>query len=249
MNLSEMLSPGDKIDMKLTYQVLQQQNGELVTVNEYKSVVMDFPSDHQIEIGMPTLKGKMILFQVGIRCDLVFYTQKGLFSCECTVNNRYKKDNFYLLLMDVNTPLVKYQRREYFRVECSEEFDFYPISEKVAHLPTTEALFVEIQDPQYYGKKNAARTKDISGGGVRFSSGVQVEKDEYILICIRLTNEIMDDTFYIVSQVISCEKTELVPEVYEIRAKFLFKDLKDREAIVRFVFEEERKIRRIKKGN
>lgn len=248
MNISDMLALGDKIDIRLTYQVQQQQNGEITAINEYKSVIMDFPSDHQIEIGMPTLMGKMILFQVGIRCDMVFYTKKGLFTCECTVSNRYKKENLYLLLMDVNTPLTKYQRREYYRVDCLIDFTYYPVSDEVAELKSTEALFVEIQDPFYIGKQTNAILKDISGGGMRYSTNVPMEKNQMILSCIRLTNDIMDQTFYLLAKIINCEKKEIVPETYEVRAKFLFKDIKDREAIVRFVFEEERKKRRIKNG-
>lgn len=248
MNISDVLSLGNKIDIRLTFQVQQQQSGQIATVTEYKSVIMDFPSDHQIEIGMPTLKGKMILFQVGIRCEMVFYTPKGLYTCECTVSNRYKKENLYLLLMEVNTALNKYQRREYFRVDCLIDFNYYPVDDRVAELATTEALFVEIQDPSYLGMKIDALLKDISGGGMRYSTHVPIEKNQMILSCIRLTNDIMDQTFYLLAKVISCEKKEIVPETYDVRAKFIFKDLKDREAIVRFVFEEERKRRRIKNG-
>lgn len=249
MKLSEVLNLGDKIDIKLTYQLAQYQNGELEEVPEYKSMIMDFPSDHQIEIAMPTLQGRLILFQVGIRCNLFFYTQKGLFTCECTVNNRYKKENLFLLLVDVKSPLTKYQRREFFRVECLIDFNYYQVEEKVVEYNTTEQLFLEIQDPLYYGKQKRGIIKDISGGGIRFSTDIKLDKDAYILCNIRLSNEIMDNTFYLIAKIVSCEKISISPELYDVRSKFLFKDLKDREAVVKFVFEEERKKRRTQVGN
>lgn len=243
MNLSEIINLGDKIDIRLTHQVLQALNGEIAEATIYKSVVMDFPSDHQIEVGMPTLMGKMILFQLGIRCNMCFFTKKGMYTCECTVAKRYKKDNFYLLLMDVNSTLTKFQRREFFRVDCSVDFEFYHISEDVAAMRTTEELFLEIQKPEYESSSLPATLIDISGGGMKFKSMVQLEKGDYILTKIRLTNEIIDATFFLASEIIDCEKKN---EDFVTRAKFFFKDIKDRETIVRFVFEEERKLRRIK---
>ena len=48
------------------------------------------------------------------------------------------------------------------------------------------------------------------------------------------------------SQIVAIQKED--SDRYSCRAKFIFKDLKDREKIVRFVFEEERKIRRKEVG-
>ena len=61
---------------------------------------------------------------------------------------------------------------------------------------------------------------------------------------IRLTNDRMDETFYLVCQIVGCERHPSLDNTFSCRAKFIFKDLKDREKIVKFVFEEERRIRR-----
>ena len=47
---------------------------------------------------------------------------------------------------------------------------------------------------------------------------------------------------------IATEKHPTIEEMYIHRVKFLFRDLRDREKIVRFVFEEERRIRRKEVG-
>ena len=248
MTVSDFVNFGDKIDIQLTYQIQQQQNGQAVEVNTYKSMVMDFPTDHQIEIGMPTFGGKMILFQIGIRCNMVFYTKKGLYQCECTVSKRYKKENFFLLLMEVNTPMTKYQRREYFRVDCNIDMNYHRVSAEVAKLPTTAALYAELQGEEYAGTMRSALIKDISGGGMRFWTDIPLEKGEHLISTVRLTNEVVDETFYLVTEVISCNRTDSTTEKYDIRGKFIFKDIKDRETIVRFVFDEERKIRRTRNG-
>lgn len=87
---------------------------------------------------------------------------------------------------------------------------------------------------------------DISGGGVRFTGDTPLEPGQFVLLTFRLVNENTDECFYLVSQIVAIQKED--SDRYSCRAKFIFKDLKDREKIVRFVFEEERKIRRKEVG-
>ena len=70
----------------------------------------------------------------------------------------------------------------------------------------------------------------------------------YVLSVIRLANEKVDHTVYLVTEVIACSRVDKYPDKREIRAKFHFKDLKDRDLIVRFVFEEDRMLRKKEHG-
>lgn len=237
--ISEFVKPGDKID--ITY--LHQNNGKT-----YKSSVFDYLGDNELEIGMPTDEGKMVLFQIGFESQLFFYTSKGMFTCEAVVTNRYKKDNFYLLAIKIKTRLKKYQRREYYRVECMVDFSYYKISNEVAKLETTEELFEEIANPEYIETKKLARIRDLSGGGVRFTALEPLEVGEKLLAVMRLTNDKLDHMFYLVSEVIACETIKDVPERWDIRAKWEYKNIKDRDLIVRYVFEEDRMIRKKENG-
>ena len=83
---------------------------------------------------------------------------------------------------------------------------------------------------------------DISGGGVRFTGDVPLEAGQFVLLIFRLINKNTDECFHLVSQIVEARKED--NERYSCRAKFIFKDLRDREKIVRFVFEEERRIRK-----
>ena len=60
MILNEIINPGDKIDIQLTYQLEKNKLGETVDVKLYKSSVFDFVSDTEIEITMPTEAGKVV---------------------------------------------------------------------------------------------------------------------------------------------------------------------------------------------
>ena len=85
---------------------------------------------------------------------------------------------------------------------------------------------------------------DISGGGIKFSSDVKNESGSYIISVISLNGERM----MIVCKIIACEKSQKVSDKYINRAKFIFKNISDREKIVRFVFDEERKARQREVG-
>ena len=235
----DFIKPGDKIDINL----LHQNNGKT-----YKSGVFDFIDDTELEITMPTDEGRMVMFHVGVACQLYFYTARGLYTCEAVVTNRYKKDNFYLLTAKVKSALKKFQRREYYRLECSVDFAYYKISNEVADLETTEELFEEIANPEYLESKKLARTLDLSGGGSRFATSEPLETGDMLLAVLRLTNDKIDRTFYLVADVISCCADEKIQERWIARVKWRFKNKKDRDAIIRYVFEEDRMQRKKESG-
>lgn len=235
----EVIKPGDKIDI----QYLHQNNGKT-----YKSSVFDIISDNEMEIAMPTDEGKMVLFQTGFEFQFYFYTAKGLFTCDAVVTGRDRKDNFYLLSVKIISRLKKYQRREYYRVNSLIDFSYYNITDEIAELETTEDLFEEIASPEYVEQKKLARTKDISGGGVRFLANEELEAGSKILAVIHLSNDKLDHMFYLVAEVIESFVVENAKDRWVIRAKWRFKNMKDRDLIIRYVFEEDRMIRKKENG-
>jgi len=239
MGISAYITPGDKVDINF----LHQNNGKT-----YKSSLFDFLSENEIEIAMPTDEGRMVMFNVGFECQFYFYTSRGLYTCETVITNRYKKDNFYLLSARIKTPLKKFQRREYFRLECLIDFAYYKIPNEVAELETTEDLFEVIADPAYIEHKKLARTKDLSGGGIRFTAMEDLEIGSKVLIVIRLSNNKVDHMFYLVTDIIACEPIKDMPELWVARGKFDFKNIKDRDLIIRYVFEEDRMNRKRENG-
>ena len=239
MILSEVVQLGDKIDIKMK----KHTEGKLSEVS-FQSSVCDFLSDWEIEIGMPSYEGRMVLFQIGAECDFIFYTKRGMYQCRGMVKNRFRREHLYLLTVWIKSEPVKFQRREFFRIEYVLDFTYYKVDEAFSKLPTTERLYEEIQS---YDKDACCKQgviQDISGGGARFTSKELLEQGGYLFSVMRLTNEKMDETFHLVCKVISSEKHSSLSQTYSNRVKFLYKDLKDREKIVRFIFEEERRLRK-----
>lgn len=235
----EVIRPGDKIDINF----LHQNNGKT-----YKSSVCDIISERELEITMPTESGKIVIFQVGIECQFYFYTQKGLFTCDAVITGRARRDNFLVLSAKVNSALKKFQRRDFYRVNCMLDFAYYQIKDEVAALETTEELFEEIADPAYLEHRKLATTRDISGGGIKFTSYETLKTGDKILVVIRLANDKMDHMFYLVADVVECVSLENVRDKWVVRAKWLFKNIKDRDLIVRYVFEMDRMLRKKENG-
>ena len=90
MKLSDVITPGDKIDIKMLHEANQEDNGgEIAKI--YQSAVSDIFSDQELEISMPTSGGRMVLFQLERECSIVFYTKGGMYNCTAVVKKRYRK--------------------------------------------------------------------------------------------------------------------------------------------------------------
>lgn len=245
MTISEITCLGDKIDIRIEQQQVRQDAGETTEpVRVFKSSLFDYEQEDTIEILMPTENGRMVLFQAGVRFHMIFYSRKGMYSCSGIVRKRYKKDNFYLLAVQIASEPVKYQRRKFFRIDSTVDLMYIPVPEEIAMLSSTEELFAAIQSHGYMSDAREAVSTDISGGGLRFVSEELLEKDSYVIVLMRLSNDKIDQMFYLVTQIIESVKSQKSAGKFIQRGQFLYKDLKDRELVVRFVFEEERCLRK-----
>ena len=83
---------------------------------------------------------------------------------------------------------------------------------------------------------------DISGGGIKISTDTPLEASSYIITRFRLSVNGSEQEFILIGQVIECERSQ--SGKYFARIRFIFDNIAKREQIVRYVFEEERRIRR-----
>ena len=244
-----IIEVGNKIDIRIVNQIENAKTtGEPPHI--YKSQLLDFFENGDIEISMPSENGRIRLLPLGLRYELVFYTKSGLYRGYGEVKERYKTDNRFMLRVALHTPLNKYQRREYYRLNCAMEAAFYIINKEMAMLEHTDEIETALRESEEAaGEKMSAYVRDISGGGMRFVTDVELPEDSYILVYIRLGEKVQDAVYPIVGRVISSGKVEdVTPAKYEQRVEFILKDSRVREDIIRFIFKEERKARRNRKG-
>ena len=245
--ISDVITVGDKVDIRQVSQIENAKNtGELPHL--YKSQVLDFLENGEIELSMPTENGRMHLLMLGIRYEFVFYTKSGLHRADGQVKERYKTDNQYMLRIALNTQLSKYQRREFYRLACAMEMTYAPINEEIVKL--SEEEFEDAIKQEETGKaEKTAYIKDLSGGGIRFVSEEELPENGYFLIKFALNQENGVSQYTVMGKVIdSIRVEETFPKKYENRVEFILKDNKIREEIIRFIFLEERKSRSQRKG-
>ena len=240
--LSKYVLPGNRIEIQAVERVKMADENERKKV--YVSQVREIISEDQLEIMMPMEKTKMILLPVNTEFDLYFYTQAGLFQCFANVIDRYKDNNQYVLLMELTSNLRKFQRREYYRLSCALEMSSRPLEkEEMAAMDKKVDLYLV---PGLPLKRSVV--VDISGGGIRFISSYKYEEDSLLYCKYNLVIDGNSKEYTLITKVLSSRELEDRPGVFEHRAQYVDIDTYDREEIIRFIFEEERKHRKREMG-
>ena len=147
------------------------------------------------------------------------------------------------------TPLEKFQRREFYRYSCTTDFSFYALDEEQLKMDSADDVFRDLMEGEFKASPRYGVMVDLSGGGMKFRSPYELKPADKIMIMLRLTNDRMDRQFHVLGRVIACVEVRTTSKVlYESRIKFLIEDNKIREEIIRYIFEEERKIRQKENG-
>ena len=240
--LSKYILPGNRIEMQAVERVKLADEGERKKV--YLSQVRDILSEEQLEIFMPMEKTKMILLPVNTEYDMYFYTPQGLYQCFANVIDRYKDNNQYVLLMELTSNLRKFQRRENYRLSCALEMNSRPLEKEEKEAMDRKAGSYLV--PGLPLKRSVV--VDISGGGIRFLSSYSYEPDSLLYCKYNLVIDGVSKEYTLITKVLTSRELEDRPGVFEHRAQYVDIDTYDREEIIRFIFEEERKHRKREMG-
>lgn len=239
--LSEYVLPGDKIELTPAHQATSADETDERKV--YKTKVFDVASDEELKVVMPMEKGKLILLPVDKEYDLCFYSKGGLYQCFATVRDRYKNNNIFVLSLEVTSNLRKFQRREYYRLNCILNMKCTSVDDNQIALLNQCVEFIETDFTLQDGV-----IVDISGGGVRFISNNRYDRGDRILFVFNLTVSAEAVPYQLVGRIVLSDPIEGREGEYENRVQFLDINKDDREGIIRFIFEEERKNRRREKN-
>lgn len=217
------LALGDKVEIsRLKFNTNETYKNEKV----YISIIQDINND-EIIISAPVENGKIIPLEVGAAYILSIYTKGGLYKCKSSVKNRYKNKDLHFITMEVQSAMVKSQRRQYFRLEC-----------------ILSILFADIKEDSW----NEGIIVDISGGGLRFTSKNKMDTNSTLKCKIELNINNKVNIIELKGNVILSDIVDFETMKYETRIMFDDISNEDREKIIKFIFEEERKRRKRKKG-
>ena len=209
----------------------------------YSSKVFDILSAERLEILMPYEQRKLVLLPVDTEYTMYFYVENGIFECSARIVDRYKTSNTFILVVEILTPLRKYQRREYYRYNCALELETREISEEERSLLDTPVIEFVQELPL-----EKSMIVDISGGGLRFIS-TQRYKEGTLLYCkYNLPDNEEQKIYEIVGRVLHVIPVEKRPGYFEHRIQYHNIDNRKREEIIRYIFEQERKNLKKNKG-
>ena len=238
--LTKYIVPGQKVDLQAVDKSILRETKEK---RVYHSQVYDVISDERLEILMPMEQSKLILLPLDAEYEIFFYTKEGLYECAVRVIDRYKSNNLYILLCELTSNLRKYQRREFFRFSCilnmvCRELD----DEEIKALENREQLLKEGQPLQ------KGTVVDISGGGARFVSNFCYSKGTYIYLSYNLIINGREKSKELMGRVLHTQEIENRKGEYEHRIQYIHISRQEREEIIQYIFEEERKNRQRMKG-
>lgn len=236
--LSKYVFPGDKVELQAVERINGQQNE---SKKVYSTKVYDVLTDDRLEIVMPMEKTKLILLPIDGEYDLCFYTSIGLYQCFARIIDRYKSNNVYVLVFELTSNLRRHQRRDYYRYSCVLDM-------KMRELKQEEVTAVEANQVMLVPGLPLRRSLivDISGGGIRFIADHEYEEGSLVYCTYQLVNNGVAKDYDVVGKILSVKEVTNRPGEYEHRVQYVNLDNDTREEIIKFIFEEERRIRRNK---
>lgn len=235
--LSKILKLGDKIELT---RVQPAQSDASIRKKVYVSQIYEVLDETRVKVGMPIENGHIVALAPNTRLDACFYTAKGLYHGRVVVVERMREHNIYVMVIELQYELKKFQRRQYYRLNCTMDLLHRPMEEAEMELFVNKGIAPD--DQNIVGFKNGIAL-DFSGGGIRFVSQERYNKEDLIVIRLKISYDDEYKIYSIVSRIISSIPAKNGRENIENRVEFVDLDSKVREEIIRYIFREERKQR------
>ncbi len=248
--LREVLNYGDKINIR----PLDESGREVRNARTFVSQIVDFVASDVISIADPIVYGRTLVLGIGANYNLCFYTSKGLYQGNCIVLSNHKENNMLFSNVRIITDLEKVQRRQFYRLECIHEIDYRLVT------LDEELLDRKFRDDDFISDRERVECKeklkefdkdwihadviDISGGGVKFYSNFLHKQGDKLRIRIEVNVGSRTIKMEPGAKVIASYKLENRAGSYEHRVQFVDIPPKDRENLIRFIFEQERRLRK-----
>ncbi|MBR5369488.1 MAG: flagellar brake protein [Lachnospiraceae bacterium] len=207
---------GDYVELKLLSGRKGKESTETSMISE--SIITRTDAENLIRIAMPTQRGQASPLEEGEVYELRFIASSGSFACRATVVDDMDAgigNGFELKLI---SELTKDCKRMFYRLD------------KVIPIMYT------IAEDENTGQMLGGTCFNLSAGGVRFSSGTDIERGRTIRMNLMLGGEKED--LIVSGRVIYTDNVGLEDAVYEHRVEFTDISADTKERIVRYCFDE-----------
>ena len=210
----------------------------------YASQILDF-NDDSIVCAMPIYEGRIVPLEAGKRFDAYFYVGTKIFRADCTAIDRGRDNNIHTVTIQLDSELLKFQRREYFRLSC-----VLPVSVKkviTLNVKADEEAVTNTKSEEKTACKEQedidnCKIVDISGGGIRLQSKKKYQKDDYMMLDFDLDIDGSISHKSIIGKVVESRANDNDGTLFANRLQFVDIDRLDREEIIKYIFGQQRNI-------
>jgi c-di-GMP-binding flagellar brake protein YcgR len=196
-------------------------------VDIYPSQVLDILSNDLLMVSGPIRKSSIVIMHkgdiIGIECIV---ENKGRYIFRAEILNRYEKGVYKLEIRKISK-IRRFQQRKFYRFSTS--------------LPVKIIFNTKINDLSKSIEENC-HTKDISGSGMKLLCNYKHSVGDIIQCILKLN----DKTLRFDCEVVRIEETDMGDYKFLMGIKYINIKDTERDFIVKFIFGQERKLR--KKG-
>ena len=245
---NEVIQIGNKIELRAISKRSTVEPAEEPEV--YISQFLQWSDRNVAVISMPFHQNHLVPLRVEEMYELRFFTKGGLFRCRAIVVKRSKtSNNIAVAEVKFVSALEKYQRRQFYRMNCIIPLNYCVLTEQQRELHREKKTCFNLEQQILIEKKleqeNMQFLKgtilDISGGGIRFNSPVQQETGDILLLKPALPETLRKNIPFLTGRIISSKKIlNKEPATFDNRVEFVDISHAEQEQIITYIFKEER---------
>ena len=245
---NDIIQIGCKIEMRAA-----DKRSLSVTESEpdlYISQLLQWSDMNVASIAVPSFKGHLVPLRVDGIYELQFVTRGGLYRCRGQILKRNKTaGNIATADVKIISALEKYQRRQFYRMNCIMSMNYSVLTEVQRELYKEKKKCLSLEQKLLIEKKlenqemefQKAIVLDISGGGMRFNSAVQQETGDVCLLQPALPEVVRKRIPFLFGRIISSRRIpNREPITFDNRVEFVEISPSEQEQIITYIFKEER---------
>jgi len=190
---------------------------------KYRTRIEDV-GERIILVGSPFINGDIIPLRIGTKLKLIFWDELSAYSFSTKIKQRIAEP-IHMFVLTMPDSILRVQRRNFVRVTAIKPITFQTV--------TSEGLSDSIK----------GTTLDLSGGGLRFLTEQLVEDKSILNVQLALPKGDMQ------IPVLVCRSDKIEdskPQRYCVSTEFYEIQERDRDQIIRYIFQIQREMR--KKG-
>lgn len=216
----------------------------------YISQFLQWTDTNVASIAIPSFKGHLVPLRVDDVYELQFVIRGGLYRCRGQIVKRTKSaGNIATADVKIISALEKYQRRQFYRMNCIMSMNYSVLTEVQKELYKEKKKCLSLEQKLLIEKKlenqemefQKAVVLDISGGGMRFNSAVQQETGDICLLQPALPEVVRKRIPFLFGRIISSRRIpNRDPIAFDNRVEFVEISPSEQEQIITYIFKEER---------